>query len=150
MKLIIAADPNGGIGYQNKLPWINIQGDLARFKQLTDGQLVIMGRNTWESLPIKPLPNRKNVVITSTLLNPITKNVLVTPFINAINDDAWIIGGAKLVNSNWDKITEVHLTKTFNEYTCDAFIDLTNLETNFTCKHEDVFNDHTYQIWKRK
>ncbi len=53
MKLIIACDPNGGIGYENRLPWSNIQGDLPRFKRLTEGQTVIMGRNTWDSLPKK-------------------------------------------------------------------------------------------------
>jgi dihydrofolate reductase len=57
MKLSIAADPNGGIGYKNRLPWIKLQGDLPRFKYLTDNQTVIMGRNTWDSLPIKPLYN---------------------------------------------------------------------------------------------
>ena len=54
MKLILACDPNGGIGYQNTLPWTNIRGDLPRFKALTDNGVVVMGRNTWESLPKKP------------------------------------------------------------------------------------------------
>lgn len=44
MKLIIACDPKGGIGYQNKLPWDKLQGDLPRFKELTTGKIVLMGR----------------------------------------------------------------------------------------------------------
>jgi dihydrofolate reductase len=55
MKLIVACDPKGGIGYNNKLPWSNIQGDLPRFKNLTQGQVVVMGRNTWDSLPKKAI-----------------------------------------------------------------------------------------------
>ena len=62
MNLILACDPNGGIGYKNALPWKNINGDLARFKKLTTNQIVVMGRLTYESLPIKPLPNRLNSV----------------------------------------------------------------------------------------
>jgi len=65
MKLIVACDPNGGIGYKNKLPWTKIQGDLPRFKQLTQNKIVVMGRNTWDSLPKKPLPNRINYILTS-------------------------------------------------------------------------------------
>ena len=52
MKLIIACDPKGGIGYNGKLPWTNLQGDLPRFKALTSNQVVLMGRKTWESLQI--------------------------------------------------------------------------------------------------
>ena len=65
MRLVIACDPNGGIGYKNKLPWTKIEGDLPRFKKLTENRVVFMGRNTWESLPVKPLPNRQNFIITS-------------------------------------------------------------------------------------
>ena len=76
MKLIVACDPKGGIGYNNKLPWSNIQGDLPRFKNLTQGQIIVMGRNTWDSLPKKPLPNRFNVVVTSKSIdNTTTINV---------------------------------------------------------------------------
>ena len=55
MKLLVACDPNGGIGYKKKLPWTNLRGDLQRFKQLTENQVIVMGRHTWESLPKKPL-----------------------------------------------------------------------------------------------
>ena len=68
MKLILACDPKGGIGYKNKLPWNKIQGDLPRFKRLTDDCIIVMGRKTWESLPVKPLPNRTNLIITSQVM----------------------------------------------------------------------------------
>jgi dihydrofolate reductase len=147
MKLIIACDPNGGIGYKNRLPWDKIQGDLPRFKRLTEGQPVIMGRNTWDSLPKKPLPNRINIVVTS------------RPFehegVNCVSDIMdhtnwyWLIGGAKLIEQSWSYINEVHLTRVYDHYTCDTFIDLLYLEANFKRTWSEVFSDHAYEIWKR-
>ena len=60
--LIWAQDNNGGIGQANQLPW-KISEDLKHFKKLTLNSTVIMGRKTWDSLPIKPLPNRRNIIL---------------------------------------------------------------------------------------
>ena len=150
MKLIVACDPKGGIGYQNKLPWSKIEGDLPRFKELTTGKTVVMGRNTWDSLPKKPLPNRNNVIVTSLPFARLPENTTTLTNIDSIDKDAWIIGGAKLINSSWDYVDEIHLTRTFTEYTCDTFIDLVQLERDFMCWFKDTLTDHTYEIWKRK
>lgn len=147
MKLILACDPNGGIGYQNRLPWTNIQGDLPRFKRLTDKFPVIMGRNTWDSLPKKPLPNRINIVVTS---RPFEQDgvTCVDSIINH-SDFYWLIGGASLIEQCWAFINEVHLTKTYDHYTCDTFVDLLYIEANFNRTYSEMFPDHTYEIWKR-
>lgn len=150
MKLIVACDPKGGIGYNNKLPWTNIQGDLPRFKELTTGKVVLMGRNTWESLPKKPLPNRINVVVSSTDIPGITTLTGLPDKDNMDLSDVFLIGGAKLINSSWHLIDEVYLTRTFSEYTCDTFIDLVKLEREFMCWFKENHTDHTYEIWKRK
>ena len=150
MKLIVACDPKGGIGYNNKLPWTNIQGDLPRFKELTTGKVVVMGRNTWESLPKKPLPNRINVVVSSTDIPGITTLTGLPDEDNMDLRDVYLIGGAKLINSSWHLVDEVHLTKTFSEYTCDTFIDLVKLEREFVCWFKENNTDHTYEIWRRK
>jgi len=65
VSLIVAMDEKGGIGKDNGLPWGSMPLDMKRFKELTTGKRVIMGRRTWESIPEKyrPLPNRENVVI---------------------------------------------------------------------------------------
>ena len=150
MKLIIACDPKGGIGFDGKLPWSKIEGDLPRFKELTMGKVVFMGRNTYESLPKKPLPNRINVVVTSKIIEGV-KTIPNISIMDSINyKDAWIIGGAELVNTSWWCIDEIHLTKTFTEYTCDTFIDLLYLEKIFKLDYVEGHNDHEYQIWKRK
>ena len=65
--LIVACANNYGIGYNGELPW-HIPNDLKRFSKLTKGKgnnAVIMGRKTWDSLPVKPLPNRVNIILTS-------------------------------------------------------------------------------------
>lgn len=153
MKLIIACDPEGGIGYQNRLPWSNIQGDLPRFKRLTEGKTVIMGRNTWDSLPKKPLPGRVNIVVSSRELEAEHHNVIRSSDIhfNRPDDvDFWLIGGANLVEQYWKEIDEVHLTKVYDLYACDTHIDLLYIEANFTRTYSEVFSDHKYEIWKRK
>lgn len=151
MKLIVACDPQGGIGYNNKLPWSKIRGDLPRFKALTDNGVVVMGRNTWDSLPKKPLIGRLNFVVTSQTLN-LPFGAIAVPNLNHFGEfkNAWLIGGAQLINSSWHMIDEVHLTKTLVQYYCDTFIDLLYLESNYTCTYNEFNGDHVYQIWKRK
>lgn len=60
--LIVAMDRHHGIGKNNRMPW-HIAEDFAFFKRYTTGKPVVMGRKTWDSLPKKPLPNRRNVVL---------------------------------------------------------------------------------------
>jgi dihydrofolate reductase len=150
MKLIVACDPSGGIGYNNKLPWSKIEGDLPRFKELTTGKVILMGRNTWESLPKQPLPNRINVVVSSKDIPEITTLTSLPARDTMDLADVWLIGGAKLINSSWHLIDEVHLSRTFAEYTCDTFINLVKLEQEFMCWFKEQHTDHAYEIWKRK
>ena len=151
MKLIVACDTKGGIGYENKLPWSNIRGDLPRFSRLTAGQVVVMGRNTWESLPKKPLLGRLNIVVSSKSL-VLPNGAIQVANLNHFSEykNAWLIGGAQLINSAWHMIDEIHLTITLSEYTCDTFIDLIKLSKEYTCNELEEFPDHMYQIWKRR
>jgi len=150
MKLIVASDPNGGIGYNNKLPWSKLEGDLPRFKSLTTGKVIIMGRNTWDSLPKKPLPNRTNIVVTSRAIEGInTISSLPVGTKSTDLSDAWLIGGAQLINSSWHLIDELHLSRTIKEYVCDTYIDLEKIQKEFMCLFKEQYTDHTYEIWKR-
>jgi len=63
ISIIVAVSEDWGIGKDNELLW-HISEDLKRFKRLTSGNTVIMGKKTWESLPRRPLPGRKNIVLT--------------------------------------------------------------------------------------
>ena len=66
LSIIVAMSGNKAIGYHNTLPW-HIPEDLAHFKALTTGHTIIMGRRTFQSLPNGALPNRHNIVISTTL-----------------------------------------------------------------------------------
>lgn len=151
MNLIVACDPIGGIGYQNKLPWNKIQGDLPRFKKLTENGIVVMGRNTWESLPKKPLQNRLNFVLTNRSIELPRSTFAINSLEHLKNiSNVWLIGGAKVINDSWDYIDVIHLTRTFATYTCDTYIDLLNLAHNYTLTYEEVNSDHTYETWTRR
>ena len=111
--LIWAQDKNGGIGYKGQLPW-HIPEDLQNFKKLTLNSTILMGRKTWESLPIKPLPKRRNIVLTR------KKNLKVesyqsideclTKLTNDNTDELFIIGGSTIYNSFIDKAEQLHIT----------------------------------------
>lgn len=99
--MIWAQDVNGIIGVNNNIPW-HIPEDFQHFKKLTLGKTVIMGSNTWKSLPVRPLPKRENIVLTSQM-----KGIEGIKTINSIEDiiklsktqEIWVIGGASLYNN---------------------------------------------------
>lgn len=66
--IIVAVSENNGIGCENRL-LVHLPGDLRRFKEITMGHCLIMGKKTWESLPVKPLTGRTNIVITDNELD---------------------------------------------------------------------------------
>lgn len=134
INIIAAKCINNGIGYQNKIPWFH-KKDLKLFKELTTNNsknAVIMGRKTYESIPEskRPLPNRHNIVISSTM-NHDEKNISVFNNIqNGINyaklmnfEELWVIGGSSIYEyfiSN--KLAEkLYLTEIQKEYECDTF-----------------------------
>jgi dihydrofolate reductase len=96
--LIWAQSLSGVIGRDGSIPW-RVPEDMVRFKQLTLGHTVVMGRLTWESLPIKvrPLPGRRNVVLTRQGDYCADGARVVTTLNAALEDDlTWVIGGAQI------------------------------------------------------
>lgn len=126
IKLIVAVDRGNAIGWSDgRLPW-KLTEDMKRFKQLTTNQVVMMGRKTFESLN-RPdgLPQRKNVVVTRSVLNPAMGDsiyTLNTSYIDSTlkspdilcedGQDLWIIGGAQLYTQalKTGLVDEIHLT----------------------------------------
>ena len=150
MRAILACDPRGGIGKDNKLPWERLDGDLKRFKELTDGQRIVMGRNTWDSLPVKPLPNRFHWVMTHDA-NCLKGYKDVSQLLNDafLTDDVWLIGGASLFKQQYKNIHEMHLSVTYSVYDCDTYIDLDKLYQDFELVSRVEHSDHAYEILKR-
>lgn len=135
IKAIFACDEFWGIGKNNSLPWPHNPEDLKWFKEQTDGDVVVMGKNTWESLPIKPLPNRLNCVISSdpnitkgyngrytgkSNIERTIKEMIENRFVHDI--DVWIIGGAQLFSSCINIVDEIHLSRIEGTYDCDTFL----------------------------
>lgn len=96
--LIWAQSTSGVIGRSGGIPW-QLPEDLARFKALTMGHTVVMGRRTWDSLPAKfrPLPGRKNVVLTRQAGFTAQGATVVQSLDDALSDpDAWVVGGEQI------------------------------------------------------
>ncbi|RAV13274.1 dihydrofolate reductase [Mycolicibacterium sp. GF69] len=98
MGLIWAQSTSGVIGRDGGIPW-RLPEDQARFKELTMGHTVVMGRRTWESLPakVRPLPGRDNVVLTRQPGYAAAGARVVASLNDAMTDDAvWVIGGNEI------------------------------------------------------
>jgi dihydrofolate reductase len=96
--LIWAQSTSGVIGRDGGIPW-RLPEDQARFKELTMGHTVVMGRLTWESLPtkVRPLPGRRNVVVTRQADYMADGADVVTTLGDALTDDeTWVIGGEQI------------------------------------------------------
>jgi dihydrofolate reductase len=96
--LVWAQSPSGVIGRAGGIPW-RLPEDLARFKELTMGHTVVMGRLTWESLPsrVRPLPGRRNVVVTRQADYMAEGATVVGSLDEALTDDVtWVIGGGQV------------------------------------------------------
>ncbi len=92
---IVAMSPNRIIGVGGALPW-HYPVDLQRFKRKTLGHTIIMGRRTWESINCKPLPRRRNIVITRTLLSHVETFTSINDALRKCDGQTWFIGGAML------------------------------------------------------
>ena len=128
-KAIVAMSLNRAIGKDNKLPW-HLPEDLKWFKKLTTGNVIIMGRKTWESIG-KPLPNRESVVVSRTDI-PGVRTVRTLSEINP-NADAreyFIIGGAQLFREALPLCSDLYLTLVKREVDGDVFLD--PFEENFS------------------
>lgn len=138
--VILATDLHFGIGKNNSIPW-HLSCDLKWFKQLTTHNVVVMGRNTWESLPRKPLPNRINIVLSSIPIQSLDPSTLHIRSISELLDlrdryyaekEWFIIGGASLYDLflNSSMINRIYWTLIFETYDCDTKIQ-TNLFQQF-------------------
>lgn len=151
MKLIVAIDKAGGIGLNNTLPWHNAE-DLAHFQKKTTGNVVIMGRKTFDSLPNGPLPGRTNVVFTrnTEFKYEGVYTVDSVAALKALNlpGEHWVIGGAEVYKLLYPYCDEVQLTVIQTIAGCDRFfqqgLDFLNKELPCTVISQRTTNDVSY------
>lgn len=151
LKCIAAICNEGGIGFNNKLPWGFIKKDLEHFKKLTRGRLgsknaVLMGTNTFLSLP-KQLKNRDMFVLTrcpKTFIrkHDIHKNKISCSVFNNLDsvltysdeqnyDELWCIGGEQIYNLSFKEwiFDDIFITYIHKYYECDTYLDIPNFYT---------------------
>lgn len=159
IELVVAVANYGAIGYQNNLVWTN-KKDLARFKELTRGHPVIMGRKTWESLPKKPLSDRQNIVVSSTLnwINTpdgvtVVKTLRDALALFARHEKVFVIGGARLYEEAEKLCSRIHLTRVFKSLQADTYmcpIDYTKYSVSIGESFVDENNVHaTFYTYDR-
>ena len=111
--IIWAQDINGGIGEKGKLPWY-ISKDLKNFKELTINSTIIMGRKTWDSLPIKPLPKRRNIVLTRSMHVNVEAYRSYKDCVKTLEKDkvdrVFIIGGRSIYKLFYKDAKFLHIT----------------------------------------
>ncbi len=111
--LVWAQSTSGVIGRAGDIPW-HVPEDLARFKQVTMGHTVVMGRRTWESLPVRvrPLPGRRNVVLSRRTDFVADGAEVVGSLDDALTDpDTWIIGGEQIYALALPRATRCEVTE---------------------------------------
>jgi dihydrofolate reductase len=124
LTIIVATDLDNGIGIDNTLPW-HLPEDLAHFKRLTSGHPIIMGRKTFDSIG-RPLPNRRNIVITRNAdwrhdgVDAVASLEEARMLVGA-EAQAFIIGGAQIYQQALPVTDMVILTRIGQRYACDAF-----------------------------
>lgn len=114
LSIIVAVASDGAIGRANDLLW-HLPADLKRFKELTTGHTILMGRKTFESLPRGSLPNRRNIIISRSL--PAQPGAEVYPTIQqaleacASDEEVFIIGGGEIYRQLLPNTERIYLTR---------------------------------------
>nr|WP_121273499.1 dihydrofolate reductase [Pedobacter schmidteae] len=124
VSLVVAIAENNAIGKDNQLLW-HLPADLKHFKQITTGHTIIMGRKTYDSIG-RPLPNRRNIVISRTagLQIPgveVTGSIADALALCAEETEVFIIGGAEIYKSSMALTDRIYLTRVHQSYAADAF-----------------------------
>ena len=156
--MIWAQDINNAIGRDGTLPW-HFPEDLKNFKKLTTEHIIIMGRKTWDSLPIKPLPNRRNIVISSRSQKDVESYTSIEDCIESLSDDkevsdVYIIGGMSVYKFFYEYANTLHITFIDKSYPdTDTFfpISVDKIKSDFNLESREKINDElSFTVWTRK
>lgn len=123
--MIVAVSDDWGIGKNNELLW-HISDDLKRFKRLTTGKTIIMGKKTWESLPKKPLPGRRNIVLSDNPLDTFENSVTAYSIEDALakcvnNEESFVIGGGSIYRQFMPVADRLYITHVHKKADADIY-----------------------------
>lgn len=157
LTIIVAVADNFAIGKDNRL-LCHIPGDLKRFKEITSGHTVIMGKRTWESLPNRPLPNRRNMVLTDQPDEVIDGCVMAYSIEDVMNKldpytENFIIGGGMVYRQFLPLADKLLITRVFKSFDADAFFPEVS-EKEWVLESEEMHAEFeefrfSYQTWVR-
>lgn len=155
--IIVACTNEGGIGKDNTIPWY-LPDDLKHFKKVTTScpeglvNVIIMGRNTWESLPRKPLPSRINIVVSSQLHLSNESTYVVKSLNDALElaaslsniYETFVIGGSRLYKEALEhpQCDKAYVTHVHSDYECNVYFPLETLHKSFTQVKCENSNDN--------
>jgi dihydrofolate reductase len=157
--IIAAMDKNRVIGKDNKLPPWQAPGDLKRFKSLTEGKVVVMGRKTFESIG-KPLPKRLNLIVSRTM-QPSEGVYVARNLDEAIHqaadlgrqfnfgEEIMVIGGGEIYNQTLPVAHRLYITRVNGEYEGDAFFPEFN-ENEWELSAQEDLPTHSYLTYERR
>lgn len=146
LSLIVAMASNRTIGINNQIPW-HLSADLKKFKKITMGHPIIMGRKTFESIG-RPLPGRKNIVISR---DPHYQQQGCMVFDNldsalqscTTSDEVFVIGGATLYESTLERADNLYITKIQQEFKGDTWFPEIKPEQWREVSREDINDDNS-------
>lgn len=160
LTIIAATSENNALGKDNQLVW-HLPDDFKRFKALTSGHFIIMGRKTFESFP-KPLPNRTHIIITRQkdykapegciVVNNLTKAIALCPK----NEEVFVIGGGEIYKQSINIIQKIEITKVHTTVEADTFFPKIDLERwklvfeEFHSKDEKHAFDFTFLTYVKR
>jgi dihydrofolate reductase len=153
--LIAALDPHRVIGYKNQMPWY-IPEDLKHFKSLTKDHYVVMGKNTFDSLDQKPLPNRVNIVLSQTYYRdpPYLENqTFFVPSIETVlkifgHEELKVIGGQQIYEQFLPLANFLDLTHVHQQYLGDTYFP--DYKDDFELISEEVHKTFSYCRYQRR
>lgn len=161
LSIIVAVAKNNVIGKDNKLIW-HLPEDLKRFKKLTTGHNIIMGRRTFESLG-RVLPNRKHIILCNDMeMNIQDENVEILEDISMLDkyinseEENFVIGGATIYKLLMPYAKKIYLTSIYEEFEGDVYFPIIEeneweiLEKEKGIKNEENPFDYEYITFKRK
>ena len=159
LSIIVAIAENHAIGKDNKLLW-HISNDLKRFKKITSGHPVIMGKSTFESLPVQPLPNRINIVLTDVPGEKIEGCVMAYSIPEALElcpegEECFVIGGGSVYRQFMPLADRLYITRVHKTYDADTFFPEIDEKQWELISREEVTDDdsvpfrYEYLVFKR-
>ena len=157
--MIVAVARNGTIGFEDRLPW-RLRADLMRFKRLTMGHAILMGRRTYESIG-RLLPGRTTIILTRQEGYQVSGAIVVHSVEEALGNvrqdqDLYVVGGAEVYRLCMDKVAEIHVTHVLADIQGDTSLEPIDWSAFSLVELEslpsDLENDWPtrYERWKRR